>query len=73
MHDLWSLLAKLFGLWNRVGVDRELYDISFDRTDKLSVDIVVVRLMTGRAVLPGQLNAISFDAIDGADMSAVLT
>lgn len=61
-----------FRLRYGVGIHRQLDDIAFDGTDIFRIDIVMMVLVTFRAVLARQLDAIALDAIDGADMCAVL-
>jgi hypothetical protein len=59
-------------LRNRVGIASKLHDVSFNRPDKLKIDVVMVVLMSAATILPGQLDAISFDTVDGSDRGAVL-
>jgi len=62
-----DLLAGLFRLWNRIGVAGKLHDIAFDRPDKLKVDVVMVALVPGAAVFPGELDPLALNAIDSPD------
>ena len=57
---------------NRIGIHRELDDIAFDSPDKLKIDEVMMILVARGAVLLGQFDAAAFDAVDGADIGAVL-
>jgi len=65
-------LSGLFGLRNGIGVHRQLHCVALDGADQLLVDEVVMTLVARRAVLLGQLDAITLDMIDGADRRAVL-
>ena len=61
-----------FLLRDGIGFERKLHDVALDRTDELFVDVVVVILVTFLAVLLGQLDAITLNLVDGADLDAIL-
>src|SRR6516165_5988155 len=55
---------------SRVGGEADL--VAFDVCDESLVDVVVMALVAAlAAVLLGQLDAVAFDAVDGADVNAV--
>jgi hypothetical protein len=67
-----ELLARLLRLRNRVGIDGELYGVSFDCAHELTIDEVMMVVVTRSAVFLGQLDAATFDAVDRTNMRTVL-
>src|SRR5688572_13564545 len=65
-------LPAFLGPRHGVGIHRKLDDVAFDRADQFAVDIMMMALVTGRAVLLRQLDAVALDLVDGADGRAVL-
>ena len=61
-----------FLLGHGVGIHRQLDDVTLDGTDIFRVDVVMMVLVTFRAVLARQLDPVALDAVDGADMCACL-